>query len=207
MSDAAEPNSGHTRDRLLAAGLRLFAERGFSAVGVGEIEQAVGLVPRRGALYRHFASKDQLLEAAVRGHLDSVAAARAQFVLSVTGDVRADALELAQWVMGELDTQHAITRVLEREGDRLPTLRDTFRRDVSDPGYVAMADILRGWLQACGRDTPIADLQELAVHLLGALVNARRSAWTLGQPPPGMDDDRIAHSWADLCVFVVNGYS
>ncbi len=54
--------------------MRLFAERGFRATSVGDIEGAVGLVPRRGALYKHFPSKQALLEAAVRAHLDSAAA-------------------------------------------------------------------------------------------------------------------------------------
>ena len=66
MPPAGRDTSGRSsRDKLLAQGLRLFAERGFDAVSVGEIEQAAGLVPRRGAMYRHFASKDALLEAVV----------------------------------------------------------------------------------------------------------------------------------------------
>jgi AcrR family transcriptional regulator len=151
MPDADEcGRSEHTRDRLLAAGLRLFAERGFSAVSVGEIERSVGLVPQCGALYRHFASKEELLEAAFRGYLESLTAGRVQFVGSATSDVRADALDLARWVLHELDDQRDITRVLEREGDPLPTLCDTFRTHVSDSGYAGMAEILRRWLQKAG---------------------------------------------------------
>lgn len=63
-----------TSDRLLVAGMELFAERGFRATTVGDIEAAVGLAPRRGALYKHFASKQALLEAAVRSHIDAAAA-------------------------------------------------------------------------------------------------------------------------------------
>ena len=44
---------GSTRQRLLDEGMRLFAERGFRATGVGDIEAAAGLQPRRGALYKH----------------------------------------------------------------------------------------------------------------------------------------------------------
>jgi len=169
---------------------------------VGEIEREVGLVPRRGALYRHFASKDELLEAAVRSHLASVAAGRAQFAQPVSDDLRLKARALALWILGELDRQHDITRVLEREGARLESLRERFRSEVSEASYAAMAAILQSWLGADG-DDPAADSQALAVHLLGALVNARRSTWTFGHPPAGMDDERIARSWADLCATVV----
>lgn len=205
---AATTAGGGTRDRLLAAGLRLFAEHGFSAVSVGQIERAVGLVPRRGALYRHFESKDELLEAAVRRHLESVTAGRDRFARPANDEVRGNALAIARWVLRELDDQRDITRVLERDGDRLPHLRDRFRREVSDTGYAGMAAVLRSWLAAhIGNGAGAPDVDALAVHLLGALVNVRRSAWTLGEPPFGMDDERTAQSWADLCDSVVRAMS
>jgi AcrR family transcriptional regulator len=207
-SSAAQTVSGSTRDRLLAAGLGLFAQHGFSAVSVGQIERAAGLVPRRGALYRHFGSKDELLEAAVRRHLESVTAGRERFAHPMRDDVRGNALALARWVLRELDNQRDITGVLERDGDRLPQLRDSFRREVSDASYAGMAEVLRGWLVACtGDGSGAADVDALAVHLLSALVNVRRSTWTLGEPPFGMDDERTATSWADLCDSVVRAMS
>jgi AcrR family transcriptional regulator len=48
-----------TRARVLRVAAGLFAERGFSAVGVNEIGEATGL--GRGALYYHIASKEDLL--------------------------------------------------------------------------------------------------------------------------------------------------
>jgi AcrR family transcriptional regulator len=50
-----------TRARLLAAGRRLFAERGYAAVGTEEIVRAAGVT--RGALYHQFAGKEALFEA------------------------------------------------------------------------------------------------------------------------------------------------
>ncbi|MGH3503633.1 MAG: TetR/AcrR family transcriptional regulator [Nocardioidaceae bacterium] len=200
----AGASTSTTRDRLLTAGLRLFADRGFDAVSVGEIERAVGLVPRRGGLYRHFASKEDLLHAAVDRHLGSVTAGREQFNRPAASDVRTDAVLLAWWILDELDRQHDITRVLERDGHRLPHLRDTFRRDVSEVAYASMADILRAWLTDCiGADLPADELDAVATHLLGALINLRRSTWTLGQPPASLDDHRATHAWAELCTRIV----
>ena len=49
----------HTSKRIQDAALELFYERGFQATTMREIALACGLTP--GALYNHFASKDQLL--------------------------------------------------------------------------------------------------------------------------------------------------
>ena len=45
-----------TRERILLAARRLFAEQGYKGTSVGEIEAAAGLSPRAGALYKHFPS-------------------------------------------------------------------------------------------------------------------------------------------------------
>src|SRR4029450_452257 len=57
-----------TRDRILDAAMILFGERGYRGTTVGAIEQAAGLAPRRGGLYRHFPSKQEGFTPGVSPH-------------------------------------------------------------------------------------------------------------------------------------------
>jgi AcrR family transcriptional regulator len=57
------PRSAETRARLLRAALALFRERGYHGAGTNEIGAAAGLTGP--SIYRHFATKDELLVAAV----------------------------------------------------------------------------------------------------------------------------------------------
>jgi AcrR family transcriptional regulator len=52
---------GETREALISASRDLFGRRGFAAVGTEEIVRSAGLT--RGALYHHFASKEDLFRA------------------------------------------------------------------------------------------------------------------------------------------------
>jgi AcrR family transcriptional regulator len=62
---AADPSAPriNTRARIVKESARLFAEQGFGATTIVHIEEAVGLSPGSGALYRHFASKQDILYA------------------------------------------------------------------------------------------------------------------------------------------------
>jgi AcrR family transcriptional regulator len=79
----AERSEG-TRAALLAAGRRLFGERGYAAVGTEEIVRAAGVT--RGALYHHFADKRDLLEAVYRGVEEDVTRQIAERVLGDSGE-------------------------------------------------------------------------------------------------------------------------
>ncbi|MDA8061910.1 MAG: helix-turn-helix domain containing protein, partial [Actinomycetota bacterium] len=67
--------STDTAERIVAAALKLFAEHGYEATSVAEIEAAVGLTPGAGGIYRHFRSKRDVLAAAVRSASDATAEA------------------------------------------------------------------------------------------------------------------------------------
>ena len=52
---------GDTKERILLTSLQLFAQKGYAAVPVSDIAGALGIT--KGALYRHFESKQAIFDA------------------------------------------------------------------------------------------------------------------------------------------------
>ena len=160
-------------------------------------------------MYRHFKSKSALLEAAVEEHLSSVASAREGFGLAGefgTGEAR----DLGAWILQEMDRQQNITRVLERDGSRLPSLRERFRTEVSDAGYAGMAEILERWLLSADgqrghsrKGTAARGVTSVGRPPARITGHVRRSEWTLGATPLAIDEDALLDAWTSLCDAVL----
>lgn len=71
MSDGRRVRGELTRERLLAAASRLFADDGYEATSIEDVLVASGVT--RGALYHHFTSKAELFDAVVESVLAEVA--------------------------------------------------------------------------------------------------------------------------------------
>ena len=188
-----------TRERLLGAGLRLFAERGFRRTTVGDIETAAGLAPRSGGLYKHFASKQELLAAAVERHLHEIETIRGVLDLMPLGDLRAELTLLARWILGDLSRHRELFLVFEKEGDNLSELKERYYADVGAFGYRLGADYVR---RAVGKGGDLDDLdaEALAAVAMNALVNHRRSEWTFGHRPLDLEDDRVVQGVVEVVM-------
>jgi AcrR family transcriptional regulator len=66
MGRRAGVTSDETRERLLAAAMKVISERGYDGTRVAEIAREAGVTT--GAIYNHFDSKADLLTAAIGGH-------------------------------------------------------------------------------------------------------------------------------------------
>lgn len=195
-----------TRQRLLDAGMELFAHQGFAATTVGEIEAAVGLQPRRGALYKHYLSKGALLEEGVRRHIDSVATGAAQVddleLTAVVADdpalLRPFVRGLGRWFLDELDRQRDLVHVLEHDGRRFDQLVAQVRNEVIDAGNQAATRLLA----AAAPD--IDDPEATTVLLLASLAGLRRTTWTFGGPPLDVNDERALTRWTDMVLAILD---
>lgn len=190
-----------TRERLIDATLTLVAQHGFDGVSVGDIETGAGLAPRSGALYKYFPSKLAVLEAGLERHLAAVAGVEVDLHDAPLGDPATEITAMARWLLAELDAERTITHVIEREGDRLPEVRDRMRAGISDRGYRIAAAFIERW--AVDRAAAV-DREVLGVLMVGALINFRRSTWTFGAPPLGLDDERFIADFVTLCTALIH---
>lgn len=197
-----------TRDRLLAAGMALIAERGFNGVSVGEIESAVGLAPRRGALYKHFPSKQALVEAALEERIAGVADLSGEVAWFASQEALADPRGslrfIAQVALDELAREKHISQIIEKDGNRFPELRDRMRIAMVDPGFRYAEESFSAWVRTVhGPDSERAssiDVAAVAAVLLSSLVHHLRQQWLLGEPPHRIETERFLDAWVDIAI-------
>ncbi len=195
------PDERDTRERLITEGLRLFAERGFTATTVGDIEQAAGLVPRSGGMYKHFPSKRALFEAGVERQIRSAQGIERVAELLPIGDMRSELTLLARALLAELSNEREIVAVLEKDGAAFPELRDRFFTEIVQRGYRQAAHLAQRWLKEIpGADT--VDVDALATLAVGTIVAYKRTEWTFGGDPLGVDEERFVQTFVDSFVRV-----
>lgn len=193
-----------TRERIVSEALRLFAERGYAATSVAEIEAASGLSPGAGGLYRHFRSKEEVLTAAVREHITRTAkqiSATFQQAADARSNPLSHRLRLAATVgLGKMREEADLVRVLFRDLDKFPNLVAEMREGIVNPLY----DVIGKWLsdqpEMAGLDE---DWNALSLALGGAIVNYWLATDALHEPPQRVDEQRFINGWARLAMGLV----
>ena len=156
---------GATRARVLEVARELFGRQGYKATTITQIEQAAGLSPGSGGLYRHFPSKKALLEASLKQQVESGPDLSAFMTApSDPVDVRSQLLAIARAGLRRLEHESDLNRLLLRDLRDFPELlamvRDTELRRVHGG--------LSGWLRANGAPHSL-DPSAVATILMGAV--------------------------------------
>lgn len=186
-----------TRERLMSEALRLFAQQGFHRTTVGEVEAAAGLTPRGGALYKHFDSKERLLEEAMEHAVDATVRVRNELLgLLPLDDWRSELTLFARWVLIELERDRYIVAILEKDGDSFPHLVKRFYVDHVARGHQSAMDYVTVRLGEEGH--PMWDAEALTAIIVGALVNFRRNQWTFGATVLGVEEERLVATLVQL---------
>jgi AcrR family transcriptional regulator len=123
------------RERILDAALDAFAELGIEGTSISEVERRAGLTAGTGSFYRHFPSKDALIQAAVQREvarcIDEISAAREQLpALEDPVEQQKAMLELA---LADLRRFDRLFRLALSDGDRIPALREAVSGALGDP--------------------------------------------------------------------------
>lgn len=167
-----------------------FATKGFAATTMADIEEASGFVPRTGGTYRHFRSKQAILEAAIDAELTRNEEGLAPDPTSPE--------ETARQGLAELDQQRDLMRVLFRDLDRFPDLLERTVDRLIDGPYRLSAERIRAV-------APDVDAEAMAAIFLGSLVNFKVIEHLLGTRPGDVSDDRLVDAWAQLLWLLVEG--
>jgi len=194
-----------TRERIIAEALRLFAERGYAATAVAEIEAGAGLSPGAGGLYRHFRSKEEVLAAAVAARSETTQDELAATLLGDGIGSESDPLPLrlrrvCKAGLRKVSEEQQLLRVLFRDLDQFPYLVDTVRDHLTDPTYRALADWLSRQPELAASD---ADWHAAATVLGGAIVNHWLASSQVHSPPLDVDEERFISAWVRLALGLV----
>ncbi|MEE4249338.1 MAG: TetR/AcrR family transcriptional regulator [Alcanivoracaceae bacterium] len=137
----ASPNRkprGQTRQRLLDAGMTLFANKGLEGVTVSELEEAVGLKAGSGSFYRHFSDKDALLEAIIEREIERAQSRRSleqDALYDPTTEIHQALEQQFRLTLIGLRQNAALISLLSRAADHFPALikrlRDAFVRQAT----------------------------------------------------------------------------
>lgn len=187
--------------------MELFGKQGFKATTVAQIESAAGLSPGAGGLYRHFASKQEILEQGLRQQ----AAAGEQLlafiddpVLVRTGDLGQRLLALARAGLRRLEQERDVNRLLLRDLADFPALLEAFRQQELQRVY----RVLTAWLQREASAAPAqarVDVEALAAVLVSAVSHYWVLTDVFGTHPLGVDEDRYLGLLADVTARALAG--
>jgi AcrR family transcriptional regulator len=185
-----------TRERIVTAARRLFAQRGYRGTSVGDIEAAAGLSPRSGALYKHFASKEAVLRAVMDRHGAAVAS---RLEVMPLGDLRAEITLIGRFGLAELRREHELTRIVMKEGDRFPEVAGAFREAIVLQSHRVASDWVVRYAERAGMQ--VDDPDALAAVFVNSLVGYTMEEVLFG--PSAVDDERFLAAWVDSTVAVM----
>lgn len=192
------------RDRLLAEALKLFAAKGYAATSVADIQRASGLAPGSGALYKHFGSKRELLEAAVAHRIDSIVGARQQFDAGEPGSIEQAVRTAGRLIWNNLKQSEELLKVTLREPGELGDLDEKTWQVITDNAYQRFADELAASNRS-GR-TRIPDPQATAAVAIASLSYAATLQALSGRLPGNIDEERYFEAWVNQTLSVLAQY-
>src|SRR5271168_4524676 len=184
-----------TRERLVTEAIRLFSAKGFEATSVSQIEAAAGLSPGSGALYRHFKSKDALLDAGIDRQLDRRRAMRdIRALFAGLGDLRAELTVLGRYLLGVVDDEIQLLQIAARTPAGQSARLDTAYAALIDGLNAELADWIASWAPTLTRQ----ECAVLAALGVNGILGARLATSLFHQAEPRIPDDQYLSEWTAL---------
>lgn len=194
-------HSPPTRERILDSALELFSTQGFDATSIAQIEKAAGLSPGSGALYKHFRSKEELLDVALAQRLQEINALPERLDLGPLSDLRSELTLIARWGLAELERERELALIVMKEGHRLPAFKDAFQSAIVRPGHALAVEVLRRYSES--HDVEFEDIEALGEVLCSALVGFALQGFLFGKGFIDISDERFAAAHVETAMALV----
>lgn len=182
---------------ILAAGLEVFAERGFSATRLDDVAERAGVA--KGTVYLYFATKEELFEAVVRDAFSPILERMTGAVALPEASCPALIRLLIETIYREIvgTGRREIIRLLVAESKRFPNLVTFYHREAISCGKAIIAEILRRGIERGEfRDSPATRYPEV---IIGPAIMA--AIWKLVfDPVEPMDLDDMIEAHLDLVL-------
>lgn len=192
-----------TRERLVSEAMRLFSAKGFEATSVSQIEAAAGLAPGSGALYRHFKSKDALLDAGIDRQLDRRHAMRdIRALFAGLGDLRAELTALGRYLLSVVDEEIQLLQIAARTPAGQSSRLDTAYAALVDGLNAELADWIVAWAPTLAKQ----DSSVLAALGVNGILGARFATGIFRQPELCIPDDRYLAEWTALLAARIESF-
>jgi len=188
-----------TRDLLLDAAIQLFARQGYKTTTISQIEKAAGLSPGSGGLYRHFRSKQQVLEAAIdRARVNQTVPSYEDDRLFDLDHPERGLRAAGEFGLAASRADGPLYSLLLRPTDELP-LEGAFadiQMELLSGGVVRLAR----WIELYTKAGRFRQVDELATArtALGALSWFHFTHDILAVKVAGIEEERFLDNWVDV---------
>lgn len=184
-----------TRERLVTEALRLFGEQGYQGTSVAQIEAAAGLAPGSGALYHHFKSKEELLQAGIDRQLDRRHAMRdIRALFAGLGDLHSELTMLGRYMLSVLDEETQLLQIASRVPAELSKRLNAAYAALFDGLYAELAGWVRDWVPKISK----AEAAAIAAVAVNALLGKRATSTLLYPPKADLPDEPYIAEWTTM---------
>jgi AcrR family transcriptional regulator len=182
-----------TRDRILDAALDLFADEGIAGTTISAIERRAGLAAGSGSLYRHFRSKEDVLEATLVREVARLKAVvdQERAALPRLPDRRSQLLLAFHQALHDVRRFDQLLRILQRDPNRTAAL----------PGVITRVLGIDRSLAAWSGDDHMTDAEGLdpkTVLIVVAALIGYNTLEHLQDEPFNVDADQFVERLVDL---------
>lgn len=153
-------NGNNKRERILAAGLRLFANQTYQAVTMDRVAETAGVA--KGTLYLYFPSKEALYLGILSDGLETVSK-RYQAKMDTRQDVAARLRHAIDVTIQFYDERRDLLRLISTEEPRLAEARNRLIQNWRERGYIFYTSLIEEGVRVGAFATTDSRLATLAI--------------------------------------------